>query len=262
MYKTLTAQDYRAHLSLPEDYVVDGFIVYGTYKTHPFEQFEDSLRRAGLAYTKTELDHEFFSSLRAFVVEGQTYWVAIAYGGALLSEYLHLACLLGSKRNILIGSCGGLKQGAQSMQFVIPDRSIATESSASAYQPDANGSYEAHSGQSNQLAALLSEKHIVHRGTTVTFQAMMAETWDDVQRWAAQGFVGVEMEASTMFAVSRHFDVPAAAMLMIVDNLIEEQTVLDSNFDSARLQRRQAAQDAFDVAVRVLAGDNPDKNKH
>lgn len=81
---------------------------------------------------------------------------------------------------------------------------------------------------------------------------MLAETWDDVQNWADQDFAAVEMEAATVFAVSSHFNVPSAAMLMIGDNLIEEQTVVDINYENARAMRRQTAQDAFDVAVHAL----------
>lgn len=254
MYKKLTANDYRKHFKLPDDYAVDGFVVYGTYKNHPFEQFEDSVKRSGHKYEKSRLEHDFFGSLMEFTVEGKKYWVAIAYGGALLSEYLHLACLFGSKQNILIGSCGGLKKGAESLELVVPDWSAATESSASAYQPEADGKYMSDKALSDHLATLLSDVHKVHRGATVTFQAMLAETWDDIQNWAQQGFVAVEMEAATVFAVSNHFNVPSAAILMIGDNLIEEQTVVDINYESARAKRRQVAQDAFDAAVTTLLG--------
>lgn len=252
MYKKLTAADYRKHFGLSHDYTVEGFIVYGTYKNHPFEQFEDSLKRSGYAYEKSKLEHEFFGSLMEFDVEGKKYWLAIAYGGTLLSEYLHLACLFGSRHNILIGSCGGLKKDASSLELIVPNWSAATESSASAYQRRANGKYNSDKNLSDKLTNLLSEKHRVHRGPTVTFQAMLAETWEDIQAWTKQGFEGVEMEAATVFAVSNHFNVPSAAILMIGDNLIEEQTTVDVNYESARAKRRQTAQDAFDATISVL----------
>lgn len=252
MYKKLTANDYRKYFELPHDYKIEGFIVYGTYKNHPFEQFEDSLKHAGIEYKKSKLKHDFFGSLMEFDVEGKKYWLAIAYGGALLSEYLHLACLFGSRNNILIGSCGGLKKGASSLELIVPDWSSATESSASAYQPDANGKYNSDKNISDKLTNLLSDTHTVHRGSTITFQAMLAETWDDIQYWAEQGYAGVEMEAATVFAVSNHFSVPSAAVLIIGDNLIEEQTVVDVNYENSRAKRRQIAQDIFDATVRFL----------
>ena len=59
----------------------------------------------------------------------------------------------------------------------------------------------------------------------ITCQAMLAETWEDICEWSSRGFYGVEMEASTVFAVSQHFKVPATAMLNIADNLIEKETI-------------------------------------
>jgi hypothetical protein len=32
MYKKFTAKDYRTHLKLPDDYFVEGVLVFGTYK--------------------------------------------------------------------------------------------------------------------------------------------------------------------------------------------------------------------------------------
>lgn len=254
MYKTFTAADYRKHFGLPDDYTVSGFMVYGTFRSYPYEQIEGSLKRLGYEYTKSKLEHDFFNPIFEFEVDAKKYWFVVAYGGALLSEYLHLACLFGSKKNLLLGSCGGLKKGASSLELVIPDWSYANESSAKAYQPDADNKYAANKELSNKLAAELSQKYTVHRGATITYQAMMAETWDDVQKWSQQGYVGVEMEAATVFAASNHFNVPAAAVLRIGDNLIEEETVMDVNYENTRDMRRQISQDAFDVLVGEMLG--------
>ena len=97
--------------------------------------------------------------MKAFAVDGRNYWIAKVYGSAILSEYLHLACLLGNKKNILVGSCGGLKQGASSMELVIPTWSFAEESSAKAYMPAAEGRYRANEELSGRLAAKLSNDY-------------------------------------------------------------------------------------------------------
>jgi len=252
MYKQLTADDYRKHFKLSTDYAVDAFVVYGTYKKHPFEQFEDSVKRSGHKYTKNKLEHDFFDSLMEFNVDGKRVWVAIAYGGALLSEYMHLACLFGSKVNLLIGSCGGLKKGAHDLELVVPEWSFANESSASAYQPNGDNKYSSDQHLSGMLTQRLSQRYVVHRGATVTFQAMLAETWEDITSWSEQGFVAVEMEAATVFAVSNHFQIPSAAILMIGDNLIEEKTVVDINYEDARYERRAVAQFAFEVSLEAI----------
>lgn len=252
MYKKLTSSEYRKHLGLPDDYTVDGFLVYGTYKRHPFDQFEDSLKRTGHTYVRRQLDHEFFGSLVEFIINDRVYWVAIAYGGALLSEYLHLACMFGSRHNILIGTCGGLKHCAKSLELILPTYSEAGESSANAYRMDADTKFKSDETLSHHLAALLASTHKVHRGPTVTFQALLAETQEDVQQWSRQGFFGVEMEAATVFAVSGYFNAPSAAILIIGDNLIMEQTVVDAHYIGFQAKRRQVAQDALDAAISAL----------
>lgn len=252
MYKKFTADDYRKHINLPSDYSVEGFIIFGTFKKYPYEMLKDSLLRLGHKAEFSHIEHEFLNPILEFKVNGKNYWFVIAYGGALLSEYLHLACLFGSKKNILLGSCGGLKKGATSREMLVPTWSYADESSAKAYQPDRKNKYEANEELSSRLATKLEQKHKVHRGPTVTYQAMMAETWEDVLSWAEQGYFGVEMEAATVFATSNHFKVPAAAILRIGDNLIENETVMDINYEKDRDLRRKATEDTFDVALEEI----------
>jgi purine-nucleoside phosphorylase len=255
MYKKFIANDYRKLFNLSDDYTVDGFIVYGTYKSFPYKQLEDSLNKFAIDYVCTRFEHGFLGKISEIKANGKVYWFTTAYGGAILSEYLHLACLFGSKKNVLIGSCGGLKKGASTLDLVIPHWSYADESSAKAYQPNSSGRYKSDEDLSNRLAESLIKRHKVHREQTITYQAMLAETQEDVCNWSTQGYCGVEMEAATVFAVSGHFGVSAAAILMISDNLIEEETVLDEGFEAAKSLRRKVSQDIFDVVLtEVLEG--------
>jgi purine-nucleoside phosphorylase len=252
MYKAYTAADYLKHLKFADDYSVDGFIVYGTYAKYPYDQVENSLKRLGIKYKISRPDHDFLNHIIEIKIADKLFWFTTAYGGAELSEDLHLACLFGSQKNILLGSCGGLKRGASSRDLIIPDWSYADESSAKAYQSDAGSKYQSDNELSDKIANKLSSKYKVHHGPTITYQAMLAETQEDIQNWSNQGYLGVEMEASTVFAVSKHFSVPAAAILMIGDNLIEEESVFDINYENARNKRRQVSQDIFDVVVDEL----------
>ncbi|HEU5004733.1 MAG TPA: hypothetical protein VFT49_01460 [Candidatus Saccharimonadales bacterium] len=252
MYKSFTADDYRKHLKLPADYVVDGFLIYGTFRKFPYEQLEDSLKKQRIEYQTAKIGDEYFDPVLTFRVGNNNYWFTIAYGGTMLSEYLHLACTFGSKKNLLIGSCGGLKKGASSLDIIVPDWSYGDESSARSYQNEKDGKQYSDTSISDRLADKLADKYKVHRGPTVTHQAMLGETWEDIERWAQQGYIGVEMEASTVFAVSNHFKVPSAAILHIGDNLIEEETVMDINYETNRDLHRQVSQDIFDAAVEEL----------
>ena len=67
----------------------------------------------------------------------------------------------------------------------------------------------------------------------------MAETWGRYRQVVERRLLWVEMEAATVFAVSQHFNVPAAAVLRIGDNLIAAETVLDAGYKNAGSLRRQ-----------------------
>ena len=237
MYKSYSASDYKKFLKLPDNYCVDGFVCYGTshLKTFPIEQFENSLKMLTLKYKISKLESENLHSVKEIKVKGKTFWFTNAYGGAELSELLHWACLFGSKKNIHLGSCGGLVPNGKQLDLIIPIYSYGEESSAKTYQPDANNKYYSDKSLSKSLFKLLSKTHTVHTGPIVTCQATLAETFEGVQEWSNQGYSGVEMESATVFAVSNHFKVPSAAIVYIVDNLIKQETVLDKGFEDTKI---------------------------
>jgi len=185
-------------------------------------------------------------------VGGKLYWFTIAYGGAILSEWTHLACLFGSKTNIVIGNCGGLLADADTPEIVVPTFAYADESATRMYEPNDDNKHWANEKLSQRLIRDLEERHKVWHGPTVTCQAMMAETWEDIQGWAQAGYYGVEMEAATVFAVSNHFKRDTAAMLVIGDNLVHEKSVLDVNYESGRSTRQNIRGDMLNVALREL----------
>jgi purine-nucleoside phosphorylase len=252
MYKSYTADDFRLHLGLPIKYNVEGFLIFGTVQKFPYEMLKETLRDRGLNPAYSTFEKEFLSMIQEFSIDGKYYWFVVGYGGALISEYLHLASLFGSKKNILLGSCGGLKPQAKASEIIIPKWSYAEESSAKAYGQAADNRYNSNEALSDRLAERLSSHHMIHRGGTITYQAMLGETADDISRWSKQGYAGVEMEAATVFAVSNHFGVPAAAVLQIADNLIEDETMLDDGYADMKNLRRSVTRDTFDAAIAEL----------
>ncbi len=249
MYKSSTADDFRKHLNLPEDYSVEGMFIFGTYKQYPYEIVREILKSKGLTFESLKLEDEFLKSIYSFKIDDKIYWFVVAYGGAILSEYVHLASMFGSKKNIHVGSCGGLKKGASSLDIIIPAWSYASESSANTYSPDVDSKHTSDKTLSDRLAGVMDKNHTVHRGHTTTSQAMLAESWEHIVKWADEGYDGVEMEASTVFAVSNHFKVPSVAILMIADNLIEKETVLSANFEKKATSRSQVTKEMLTAAI-------------
>lgn len=250
MYKHLSSVDLKKYIGVSPDYAIEGFLSYGTYKKYPYDLLKEALFSQNKNALFTKLDDEFLSPILEFTVDDKKYWFTAVYGSALLCEFLHLACCFGSKKNIHIGSCGGLRKGATSRDVIIPEASYATESTAVAYEPDAGNMFKPDLALSNRLLQTVqAQGHTVHQGKTMTYQAMLGETWEDIQNWAQQGYIGVEMEAATTFAISNHFNVPSGSVLMIADNLIEKETVLDHGYEQSRESRRKVSQDMFTAAL-------------
>ena len=217
-------------LELPEDYKVDGMLCYGTWdKDKQVKILKDALKNLDKKIKYSELPN-FLSKLVEFAIDGKRYWFDVSYGGALLSEFLHLACLFGSEKNILLGTCGGLAPQISSLDLILPTFSYGNESATRMYdRENKDNKHWADKALTASLQKRINAKHKTWLGGTTTSQAMMAETFEDVENWSKEGFLGVEMEAATVFAVSKHFDVPAAAILVMSDNLIKGETSYKNN---------------------------------
>lgn len=86
----------------------------------------------------------------------------------------------------------------------------------------------------------------------MTCEAMLAESEKDVKTWSKEGYLGVEMEASTVFAVSNHFKAPSAAVLLVGENLIKEESVLQENYLKMANKRREIRQDFLKAAIKEI----------
>ncbi len=253
MYKSMSAEEYRALIGLPSDYKIEGMLCYGTWDTKKqIQHLKDSIESLGKSYSYGTLPF-FLEKMVEFTIDGRKFWFDVSYGGALLSEYLHLACLFGSKKNILLGSCGGLSPTIPSSDLIVPTLSYGDESSTRMYDPQAKDhQHYSDESLSKNLVARLSSLYKVWEGKTITCQAMMAETLEDVQNWSKEGYLGVEMEAATVFAVSNHFKVPAAAVLLVADNLIHGETIGSESYNANKQQKEKIRVDQYRVALEEL----------
>lgn len=240
MYRDISADQYREHLGFPANYKVDAMLCYGTlYEQRVLSQLTETLQELGLAAEINEMPHEFLRFAKEIKIGDKTIWFAIGYGGAWLSEYLHWACLFGSRKNILLGSCGGLKPGIKQGDFIVPESSFSEESSARIYNRESDVHSPDKSLSDRVTSSLERDGAKVWRGPMVTCQAMIGETLDDVKEWSSAGYYGVEMEASTVFAVSKHFNVPSVASLYVGDNLVEEHNNMSEEYAAEADTRKQ-----------------------
>ena len=252
MYKSLTKNDYQKMLKLPNNYQIDGVLSYGHYDLKKqLDRLKKSLSNLNIDYQITQLNG-YLQNILEIKTPKSTFWFAVVYGGVTLGEYLHFACLFGSKKNIHIGSCGGLYPQMNSLDYLVPIWSYGNESSTRFYaRNNTENIHYPNKVLSGQLKAKLVNER-AWEGPVMTCAAMEAETKEDVNKWTKEGYHGVEMETSTVFAVSNHFNVPSAALLYVSDNLVKGEMVGDENHNKQKEIRYQRAQKMLDVAVEVL----------
>ena len=254
MYHSLTVADIRRILKVPDSYKVDHLIVAGTNsrpKEHPY--LYEALERIGRSYKEEVIEDSFFGEIKSLVVAGKRIWFDVAYGTAYLSEVVHVASMLGSQANILIGSCGALNDTLISGDTIIPTVSFGNESSTRMYQRENNSFlYFSDKKLSSSIEERVNNRKTVVGGKLMTVQAMLAETKEDVDLWNKEGYIGVDMESATVFAVSGHFNVPAAALLYVADNLIKNELVTDGAYQLLRPQRIALKKGNYESVLRML----------
>ena len=253
MYKTFTAKDYRKYFNLPDSYMVDGLIsIGGGDEEKHFNRILDILDEFNIVFSSIKLTG-FLSHILEVRTKNKNYWFCVVYGGAMLSEYVHLACLFGSKKNIHLGSCGGLYPEIKSLDVLIPTFSYGDESTTRCYDKNAeDGKHYPDSNLSKNLEDRLFNKYVVRKGPIITHQAMMGETFEDIKEWSERGYFGVEMETSTVFSVSKYFNVPSAALLYVSDNLIKGQTVGDESHTQEKEKRERVRRDMYETGISIL----------
>lgn len=248
----MSVKDIKTLLGLPINYKVDACIVYGGYKSENKKIFLSVLRKF-YQYKIEKLNDEFLNPILSVKAGGKRIWFIIEYGGVKLSEIIHFASMFGSKVNVLTGTIGALKKGLDPLGIIIPTYSYSIESSSHMYlRNNKNFKFYPDKKLIKIVAKLLKEKNKIYICPTMTCQAMMAETWEDITKWSQKGFYGVEMEASTIFAVSKHFNVPSVAILNIADNLIEKETVASKSYEKRKDLRKKIKREIFKASLELI----------
>jgi uridine phosphorylase len=177
---------------------------------------------------------------------------AVTYGAALTSEVVHIAGVLGVPLVVQLGSFGALQRGMNVGDLFFPTLAGRGEAASDSYlAPD-----EPADASADLLAWMRGQAQerglTTHTGRHYTTAAMLGETRQDIARWNADGYCGVDLETATTFAVARHFGMRRVAALALIDNLIEDHSIMDVTTDQRAVFKHTqnlAAQLALDTIV-------------
>ena len=245
MYHAFDATQVRSLIDIGPEDALHGLIVHGVYDMPDMvRRWRDRLanaRVAGDAFNIVIGEHS-----------GHTIWYAPVLGAPLAAFVTHCAAVLGVGSIVQIGSYGGTRAGISVGDLLLVTGAGRGEAASDWYLPQGRPATP-DEGLCDQLRASLACCGLAwHEGSVFTTSAFMAEKWEDIQRWEREGYAGVEMEAATTLAIAESFRVPAACLLYLLDNLIEERHLLaTSNDERARI--RQSLQVVEDVALELVS---------
>lgn len=267
MYQTLTADRLRRHFGFSDEYRVDAVLASGTWdllaETHHVPHLVAALTDLGLGDIAAgrgpgglrRIEIPQFGHAREFTVDGRRFWFVPVMGTAVMAQYLHAASLMGATSIVLVGTVGGLSPRLCAADFIVPTVARGTHSAWMFHRvdpPDFPADPTLSASLLRRLRAADLGGSLIAEGPTTTCESISAETWEDVQEWSRQGYLGVEMEAALTFAVGAHFATSAAAVLYVADNLIAEVGFFDAGHADSAAVRARARQLQYDVALAEL----------
>jgi len=250
MLADLTRDDWLGALRLGHNEVPSALIMRGT------RNLKTQLARyRGLLADARELHpaNGIFEDILVGSHKGTRIAFACVYGPSMVSEVAHVFCVLGVSRIILTGCCGALAPGISAGDIVVPEAAFPGDGASRYYGADGSAVVEADPELRRSAVNLLERgESAVHKGHIYTTCALCAESAADIEAWAAQGYLAVDMETATTYAVARHFGVPAVGVLFAFDCLAGGESVALTDDEKAE-QRRQGEALVMTTALHLAA---------
>ena len=175
---------------------------------------------------------------------------ASVYGDAMASEVTHLFGVLGTSLVIQTGCCGALTDSIQAGDLVCVTSAHCGEGAAQYYLPDEqeiHASPELVEGTFSSHTASIA----THKGRIWTTSALLAEGKAEIQNWAHQGYIAVDMETASTFAVAEYFKMQRLSLLFVFDNPAQGEHILLSDTEKQK-RRVDGEQAVIDTVFAII----------
>ena len=227
MLKELGKRDWLSWLNIPEERVPKVLVLRGTrnlrtrYNQHK-ELLSDVLEIGS--------PNGIFEDVLIGDYSGTTVGYASVYGDVMASEITHVFGVMGTPVVIQTGCCGAIGDGILAGDLVCATYAHCGEGAAQYYCDHSEVSASA------DLVEKLDARDVpLHKGPIFTTSALLAEAREDIERWRAEGYIAVDMETATTFAVAQHFGMKRLSLLFAFENLSQGEHILLS--DSEKQER-------------------------
>lgn len=182
--------------------------------------------------------------------EGSKIMFCCAYGASRAVEPVHIFGLLGSKRVVQIGSCGGLQPNIKTGDILIPSVSLIGEGASQYYGQLINSTATNDLVQSANQA--LTEIGLsTHIGSHISTSALLQQSTEQINKWRIEGLLGVDMETSAVFSAAEYFNMERVSMLFVWDELLKGRSWLDEFSNAEKVKQLEANRTIFEVALKL-----------
>lgn len=118
-----------------------------------------------------------------------------------------------------LGSCGALQPEIECGDIIVAESSRSGDCLATHYGFDHGALVPADAKLTGSLQDSLEQSGLtVHRGPIVTTGAVFRETDELIASWSADGLLGVELEAASLFALGSYMGIRTAMALLVTDS--------------------------------------------
>ena len=170
--------------------------------------------------------HEHFGALyTGYLGERFIGYMRVPPGTVILEGVVRSLALTRVDTIIGLGTCGALQEDIQCGDIIVADGARSGDALSPLYGFERGEVIPADAGLSEALAGYLRRRGLpAHRGPIVTTGAIFRETGELIASWNQAGFLGVELEASGLFALANFLGMKATMGLLVTDSPIRMET--------------------------------------
>jgi len=247
MLGDLTKSDWQALLNISDGRIPAVLVIRGTraLRRHCADMRRYFSNILDIRDPNVVIDDVFIGDL-----DGTCVAYASVYGAPMASEIVHVFGVLGTPLVIQIGCCGAIADHLLPGDLLTVSSAYCGEG-ASQYYKQEGKEVSATLRLKETLEPAGGEPTTIHCGRVYTTSALFAESSDAIEKWAAQGFWGVDMETAATFAVAEHFGMQRGALLFVFDCPRRGEHILTSDEEKDR-RRQLGNQRMIEVALETI----------
>ena len=161
--------------------------------------------------------------LYVFKIDGSEYcYSSLCIGGPCSALVLETLYALGVNEIIYIGSVGSLIKEIKPYDIIISDKAIRDEGTSYHYLPPSKYVEPDHILYSRLREVLREGGYTVHEGIIWTTDAAFRETWIRRKMFIEMGAIAVDMEAASLYALSKYRNKKIAGIYFPIDLLSDD----------------------------------------